>query len=467
VAWRVEGGLADTARLVALGVRVVTGDEEALRLACEEALEVRDGRTMRVDPPTEIQSVQSDVLDLHGRPVIVADDDPAIRWFLADLLRAEGCDVHDVSDGDVALDVARRTAPDLILTDIRMPRMNGVALCRALRSDPILGDVPVGLLSWKSDWLQDARDLGIGASFYLEKRSTPEDVLLAVREAVLPLARLDQRFREPAPVRGRLGVVAPYRVLRLACALRKNADVAFQCNAYGYEVHIRDGAPCSATRTSENGHPLRGPAALAALLPERDGQFALSSGSGPVEANLAGSVHQQLGPLVAQFRRPNTNEGPAGSKRADPHTNEGPRLAVPQAPPPAAHAAQDAADIVKAVPAAPPRPNHAPVPSREALARAAAMAPPPGTGSPQRPADRTRPLQSAPPSAPRRARETLRRMRDRLRHGMSAASRPRLPIHWVGLAAVATLGVVLGAGIRVWRQHTDAGAAPSAAALRP
>ncbi|HEX3345303.1 MAG TPA: hypothetical protein VHS09_12055, partial [Polyangiaceae bacterium] len=89
VAWGVRGSLADMSRLVALGVRVVTGDEDALRCACEEALDAHAGRTIRVDAPTELQGAGTDAPDLHGRRVIVADDDPAIAWFFADLLRAQ------------------------------------------------------------------------------------------------------------------------------------------------------------------------------------------------------------------------------------------------------------------------------------------------------------------------------------------------------------------------------------------
>ena len=201
VAWQVRGTLADTSRLVALGVRVACGDTDALRRVCEEALDAREGRTMRVDPPTEVRVARSELLDLHGRRVVVADDDPAITWFFADVLRAEGCDVHEASDGDEALDTARRTAPDLVLSDIRMPRLDGIRLCRALRADPILGDVPIVMLSWKEDWLRDAQDIGLEATGYLQKRSTPEEVLSTVREVVATHARLERRLREPGAVR--------------------------------------------------------------------------------------------------------------------------------------------------------------------------------------------------------------------------------------------------------------------------
>ncbi|MBK8593972.1 MAG: response regulator [Sandaracinaceae bacterium] len=64
--------------------------------------------------------------------MIVADDDPAVRWFFAQLLEDEGASVVQAEDGAVALAAARAEPPDVIVSDILMPNMDGLALCRAL-----------------------------------------------------------------------------------------------------------------------------------------------------------------------------------------------------------------------------------------------------------------------------------------------------------------------------------------------
>src|SRR5579885_2004373 len=68
--------------------------------------------------------------------VLVVDDDEAIRSLLAEVLRDEGYEVLEAGNGIDAVDVARAEHPDLVIMDLRMPRMNGVEAIKALRSEP-------------------------------------------------------------------------------------------------------------------------------------------------------------------------------------------------------------------------------------------------------------------------------------------------------------------------------------------
>src|SRR5262249_14221782 len=110
IAWPAEGDRDERARLVALGPRVATRSMAALRQACDEAIDARDGRTMLVEMPA-FESESPDAVDLRGKRVVVADDDPAIVWYFADVLRGAGCEVTEASDGERALDLARRQVP--------------------------------------------------------------------------------------------------------------------------------------------------------------------------------------------------------------------------------------------------------------------------------------------------------------------------------------------------------------------
>jgi CheY-like chemotaxis protein len=425
VGWRLRGSLAETSRLVALGVRVADGDEDTLRAVCEETLDARDGRTIRVDEPATVQGTSPDVLELHGRRVIVADDDPAITWFFSDLLRAQGCDVEEAGDGAVALDVARRTMPDLVVSDIRMPGMDGVRLCRALRADPLLADVPVLLLSWKEDWLERAQEGGVEASAYLAKRSTPEEVLARVLELLGPHARLEQRLRKPGAARGSLDGTSPYRLLRLTCATHPSSRLTVRCPPRAYEVQVRQGAPEAAMCLSEDGRVIRGVPALESLLAERAGRFTLSPDDGRVDGELLGSLHQQIAACVARVRRAGMPPGPASVPAPAP---------VPAAPVATVSAPPVALAPTRPACVAPRLPEPRTSPMRVTLAPVVRPVPVPV---------RTVPLRAAPPEpvAPRQ--------------------RPSgIPLRWLGVAAVAALGIVLGAGARALR-HTGDAATPA------
>jgi CheY-like chemotaxis protein len=298
----------DTSRLAALGVTVVRGDDDALRRACEELLDARDGRTARIAGGED-----GAAMALHGRRVLVADDDPAVAWYFGDTLRRAGCDVEEASDGWSALDKARRFGPEVVLADIRMPGLDGLRLCRALRADPALGDVPILLLSWKADWFARAREAEVGASGFLVKHAVPEEVLDCVRVAIERVATFERRFHDAGPVRGLLGDVSMHRVLRLACAARPNARITVQAGTHAFEVHLRGGNPARAVRVSAAGDELRGVDAIGALLALRAGRFVVTADHTPVDAELTGTLHQLAAPHVARAREAGPHPTPTPS----------------------------------------------------------------------------------------------------------------------------------------------------------
>lgn len=452
VAWRTRGSLADTSRLLALGVQVVEGDATAFRRVCEEALDARQGRTIRVDAPTAVQVTANAALDLHGRRVLVADDDPAIAWYFADLLRARGCDVEEAPDGEAALDRARRMVPDLVISDIRMPRLDGLRLCRALRKDPVLADVPVVLLSWKEDWLHRAEENGVGATAYLGKRSAPEEVLACVADVLATHERLERRLREPGAVRGRLDGTAPYRLLRLACATRPDARLTVQCHPHGYEVRIRDGAPRSAVRVGRGEDDLRGATALSALLDERAGRFTLDVEHAPIEGNMSGSLHQQLAACVARSRRGSAVAVTAQVAPAAPPVEAAPPSMPAPAPPPSAPSLPRTPLALCPAPSLRPMVEASvrtlPMSPRPFVARAVVVARP---ATPERtlPLPPGKPNTRRPAPAPARTAIAIRRS--------WKSSLKRL----AGVVAVAALGLVVGAGVRALRQPAEPPPAPA------
>jgi DNA-binding response OmpR family regulator len=237
---------------------------------------------------------------LQGRRVVVADDDPGVTWFISDLLRTAGCEVHEALDGAQALDLAYQVQPELVVTDILMPKLDGFALSRALRRDVALRDVPVILLSWKEDLLQRVRELGASAAAYMRKESDSRAILARVREVLRPRARIEMRLRGDGEVRGRLDGLTPRLLLELVGIIRKDARIAVRDASYLYEIEVREGAPRKATRTGSSGDYASGERALASLLGVGSGRFVVSASHDPVRGELTGALADQLArPLSA------------------------------------------------------------------------------------------------------------------------------------------------------------------------
>jgi DNA-binding response OmpR family regulator len=239
---------------------------------------------------------------MKGRRAVVADDDPGVTWFISDLLRTAGCEVHEALDGLTALDLAFRVSPDLVVSDILMPGLDGFALCRALRRDVALRDTPVILLSWKEDLLQRVRELGASAAAYMRKETDSRAIVARVREVLRPRARIEARLRAGGEVRGRLDGLSPRLLLELVCSIRHDARIDVRDAAFLYEIEVRQGAPRKATRTASDGSYQSGERMLASLLGVGAGRFTVSPVNEPVRSDLTGTLADQLARPVAAAR---------------------------------------------------------------------------------------------------------------------------------------------------------------------
>jgi PAS domain S-box-containing protein len=121
--------------------------------------------------------------------VLVADDNVDMREYLTNLLQTSGYQVSGVTDGQQALEATRAQVPDLVISDVMMPRLDGLQLLAALRTDSRTAAIPVLLLSARAG--QDASIEGLlaGADDYLVKPFAAADLLARVR-ANIELARL-------------------------------------------------------------------------------------------------------------------------------------------------------------------------------------------------------------------------------------------------------------------------------------
>jgi PAS domain S-box-containing protein len=124
--------------------------------------------------------------------VLVADDNADMREYLARLMRTAGYQVTTVTDGQAALDAVRADAADLVISDVMMPRLDGLGLVAALRADARTAAVPVLLLSARAGQEASIEGLRAGADDYLVKPFSAAELLARVRASV-ELARFRNR----------------------------------------------------------------------------------------------------------------------------------------------------------------------------------------------------------------------------------------------------------------------------------
>ncbi|MGO4753026.1 ATP-binding protein, partial [Streptomyces sp. 2MCAF27] len=143
-------------------------------------------------PAEEWIPVASPEGDGARRPLLlVADDNADVRCYLKELLGPDH-DVLLVGDGRAALDTALSRPVDLVLTDVMMPRLDGFALVRALRSDPRTTRLPIILLTARAGEEATVQGLRAGADDYLAKPFSARQLLARVR-ANLELSRLREQ----------------------------------------------------------------------------------------------------------------------------------------------------------------------------------------------------------------------------------------------------------------------------------
>ena len=124
-------------------------------------------------------------MDAH---ILVIEDDACIRDGVARSLRAEGFCVSAAANGSDGLATARARTPDLILLDLVLPDLSGLEVCRRVRQDRALADIPIIMVTAKDDEVDIVVGLGTGADDYLTKPFRIRE-LLARMDAVLRRVR--------------------------------------------------------------------------------------------------------------------------------------------------------------------------------------------------------------------------------------------------------------------------------------
>jgi signal transduction histidine kinase/DNA-binding response OmpR family regulator len=175
--------------------------EEALRLLPETAAGTSDSIA---DVSAAIKGLPREALPGFGKRVLLADDNADMRDYVRRLLITQGYEVEAVEDGEAALASARNTPPDLVLTDVMMPKLDGFGVLRGIRNDASLAGIPVLMLSARAGEEAKIEALDAAADDYLAKPFAARELLARVnsniqmaavrRDAARAVMQSEQRF---------------------------------------------------------------------------------------------------------------------------------------------------------------------------------------------------------------------------------------------------------------------------------
>jgi DNA-binding response OmpR family regulator len=121
--------------------------------------------------------------------ILVTEDERDIRELIAFTLRFAGYEVVTAENGEEGVLMAAQERPDMILMDVRMPRLTGYEACARIKADPTLADIPVVFLSAKGQEAEIRTGLDAGASEYLLKPFGPMELVERVKELMVKFGK--------------------------------------------------------------------------------------------------------------------------------------------------------------------------------------------------------------------------------------------------------------------------------------
>ena len=194
--------------------------EEALRWLPDQI----DGQVLDdIDSPSLSQPAAVTAIGRERPTVVLADDNADMRAYVARLLDPR-YDVRMVADGVAALAAVRERRPDLVLSDVMMPRLDGFGLVREIRSDPALASLPIILVSARAGEEASIEGFEAGADDYLIKPFSARELLARVASA-LQTAMLRREFEQ--------------RVTADLAAMTRLHEIGNQCVRAGHNVDER------------------------------------------------------------------------------------------------------------------------------------------------------------------------------------------------------------------------------------
>jgi two-component system alkaline phosphatase synthesis response regulator PhoP len=127
---------------------------------------------------------------MRGPLILVAEDERDIRELIVFTLQISGFDVVEAPNGEEAVKKATEIKPDLILMDVRMPKMTGYEACQALKGQDGTKDIPIVFLSAKGQETEISKGLKLGAVKYFLKPFAPDELSAQVNEILAKYGKI-------------------------------------------------------------------------------------------------------------------------------------------------------------------------------------------------------------------------------------------------------------------------------------
>jgi two-component system alkaline phosphatase synthesis response regulator PhoP len=117
-----------------------------------------------------------------AKTILIVDDEEYIVTSLEYVMKSAGFDVAVAYDGDEAIDKVTAMVPDLLITDIMMPKLNGFDLCEKIRANPLWTSIRIIILTAKGRDSEREKGLSLGADDYMTKPFSTRELLKRVKE---------------------------------------------------------------------------------------------------------------------------------------------------------------------------------------------------------------------------------------------------------------------------------------------
>ena len=121
---------------------------------------------------------------MHMNKILTIEDDPFLRNNICELLANEGYEIDSAEDGEQGLEKAKKILPDLIISDIMMPNMDGFKVLEELRRNLSTAAIPLIFITARIEMGNYKRGMKLGADYYLFKPFDVSDLLYAVQTSL-------------------------------------------------------------------------------------------------------------------------------------------------------------------------------------------------------------------------------------------------------------------------------------------
>jgi signal transduction histidine kinase/DNA-binding response OmpR family regulator len=168
-------------------------------LTDEDIIEPSDYQLRKVDSLVDYLQTEGEEDELLSEKlidktiVLIVEDNPDVRDYIKDALKAD-YHIEEAANGEQGLRRAEKIIPDLIVSDIMMPKMDGYEMTRQLRQDQRTSHIPIILLTAKSDKDSKLQGLGLGADDYLIKPFDSEELLARIKNLIETRKMLQEKF---------------------------------------------------------------------------------------------------------------------------------------------------------------------------------------------------------------------------------------------------------------------------------